>query len=310
MQLNFFIISLGSIVNLILAVFYFRKKDKRLLIFTILMCLFLLSLILDFIPIALISNGIIESEESMQLDQNILVSAYNTVRSLIAFCYIFIVPFFANTLFNIKIEKKISKISFILISLNILLLIVVTSFQVSIVIKNWAFRFWSFSMTAAIGYCGVICLINYKNIKQKQLKRYISIITITTVAFLPFFILRDFSRIELIDRFIPNAITSRLFFYVLLNIYTIVFFFLYHFSLETRIIPEKLTEDFNKKYGISPRENEVVNLLLEGKKYEEIKDELFISMPTVKSHVYSVYKKTNCSNKSSLIRLIQKAALY
>lgn len=71
------------------------------------------------------------------------------------------------------------------------------------------------------------------------------------------------------------------------------------FSEKNKCGPEKLSV-----YKITQRESEVVNLLIKGKSYKEICEELFISMPTVKTHVSNIYMKMNINNKVELINLI------
>ena len=61
------------------------------------------------------------------------------------------------------------------------------------------------------------------------------------------------------------------------------------------------------KYNISPREREIVKLILEGKSNKDIEDLLYISQPTVKSHIYSSYRKMKVKNRLELIHLIQKS---
>lgn len=56
--------------------------------------------------------------------------------------------------------------------------------------------------------------------------------------------------------------------------------------------------------GISPRETEVMDLLMKGSSYQQIADQLFISLPTVKTHVSNIYRKAGVSNKVGLINLI------
>jgi DNA-binding CsgD family transcriptional regulator len=58
--------------------------------------------------------------------------------------------------------------------------------------------------------------------------------------------------------------------------------------------------EFSARNGLSPREVEVLRLLLGGQSYKEIMASLSISMPTVKSHVGSIYRKTGCNNKMQL----------
>ncbi len=62
---------------------------------------------------------------------------------------------------------------------------------------------------------------------------------------------------------------------------------------------------FIEKYGISRREEEVIQQLCEGKTNKEISRALFISLQTVKDHVYRIYQKTDVKNRVQLINLIQ-----
>jgi ligand-binding sensor domain-containing protein/DNA-binding CsgD family transcriptional regulator len=75
--------------------------------------------------------------------------------------------------------------------------------------------------------------------------------------------------------------------------------------LAARIRSEAAMEKFYEKYGISPREREIVHLLLKGKSNKEIEDALFISMGTVKNHVYSIYQKIGVKNRAQLITLFK-----
>jgi DNA-binding CsgD family transcriptional regulator len=55
-----------------------------------------------------------------------------------------------------------------------------------------------------------------------------------------------------------------------------------------------------KEFGISNREQEVIQLVCQGKTNKEIEDTLFISMPTVKDHVSSIFRKTGVTNRVQL----------
>ena len=61
-----------------------------------------------------------------------------------------------------------------------------------------------------------------------------------------------------------------------------------------------------EKYNISSREQEIIQLVLKGKSNKEIEDSLYISLPTVKSHIYSTYRKMGVKNRLELINFIQK----
>lgn len=50
-------------------------------------------------------------------------------------------------------------------------------------------------------------------------------------------------------------------------------------------------------YGITPREKEVLTMLAKGLTYLETADQLFISVKTLKKHIYNIYEKLHVHNK-------------
>lgn len=65
------------------------------------------------------------------------------------------------------------------------------------------------------------------------------------------------------------------------------------------------TENFN----LSAREQEVLNLLVEGFSYKLIADKLFISMDTVRSHIKKIYDKLHVNSKSEAVAKTLRAKL-
>ncbi|WP_062053951.1 LuxR family transcriptional regulator [Aquimarina longa] len=59
-----------------------------------------------------------------------------------------------------------------------------------------------------------------------------------------------------------------------------------------------------KNYSFTKRELEVVHLIVKGNTYNQIAEQLFISMPTVKTHITNIYKKAKVNNKVELIHLL------
>ncbi|MEO7039346.1 MAG: helix-turn-helix transcriptional regulator, partial [Candidatus Elarobacter sp.] len=59
---------------------------------------------------------------------------------------------------------------------------------------------------------------------------------------------------------------------------------------------------------LTPREREIVNLVLAGRTAREIADELVISERTVETHVASVYRKLGVSNRHELSALVGQTA--
>lgn len=62
---------------------------------------------------------------------------------------------------------------------------------------------------------------------------------------------------------------------------------------------------FFETYGISQREGEIIQLIVKGHSNREIEEELFISLETVKKHIYNIYKKTGVKNRLQLNYLIR-----
>jgi DNA-binding CsgD family transcriptional regulator len=76
-------------------------------------------------------------------------------------------------------------------------------------------------------------------------------------------------------------------------------------SFRLKLKTEEEMAVFFKKYNISNREKEVVNLVLKGKSNKQIEDELFISLKTVTSHIYNIYKKLGVKNRVEMIRKVK-----
>jgi DNA-binding CsgD family transcriptional regulator len=53
-------------------------------------------------------------------------------------------------------------------------------------------------------------------------------------------------------------------------------------------------------FQLTSREKEIVELLLQGKKNQEIADHLFVELSTVKTHINNIYKKTDAKNRREL----------
>ena len=69
--------------------------------------------------------------------------------------------------------------------------------------------------------------------------------------------------------------------------------------------PQVTAQDF-QYYALTKREQEVAELLIKGTTYKQIASQLFISIPTVKTHTSNVYKKCKVSSRVELIQLLTK----
>jgi DNA-binding CsgD family transcriptional regulator len=62
--------------------------------------------------------------------------------------------------------------------------------------------------------------------------------------------------------------------------------------------------DFFAQYDISPREKEVITLILQGYSYQKIGESLFISLNTVKTHIRNIYPKFGVKSRYELMTLL------
>jgi len=57
---------------------------------------------------------------------------------------------------------------------------------------------------------------------------------------------------------------------------------------------------------LTNRELEILQLVIDGRTYQSIADSLFVSLATVKSHVYHIYEKLQVNNKMEASRLVKE----
>ncbi len=69
--------------------------------------------------------------------------------------------------------------------------------------------------------------------------------------------------------------------------------------------PDETVEQLFTNNIITEREKEIINLIMKGKSNKEIEDELFISLGTVKNHLYNIYKKLNIKSRTQLISFLK-----
>jgi len=70
-------------------------------------------------------------------------------------------------------------------------------------------------------------------------------------------------------------------------------------------IGSRALSTFFEDFKISKREQEVIVQICAGKTNKEISETLFISLQTVKDHIYRIFQKTNVRNRVQLINLLR-----
>ena len=74
-------------------------------------------------------------------------------------------------------------------------------------------------------------------------------------------------------------------------------------------LPHLFLEAFCNRHGISPREQEVIGVLLEGLGTADMADRLNISEHTVRDHLKRLYRKTGTRSRSELLSILSTARM-
>lgn len=131
---------------------------------------------------------------------------------------------------------------------------------------------------------------------REKNERAMAIIVMTVLPALIFieFISTKISSLSFLKTEIPITL---LLFFIMLAINKIID----DLSRLSLLSPENAPEvkQFNR-FRLTQREQEVAELLVKGYTYAKIGESLFISMPTVKTHVSNIYKKVGVKNKMEL----------
>src|SRR5512134_3419439 len=91
--------------------------------------------------------------------------------------------------------------------------------------------------------------------------------------------------------------------YVLYGIFLIVYFARY--PVAASVANEEPSQEFLSKYGITDREREIILKVMQGKSNADIARELFISLPTVKTHLHNIYQKLGVDSRYELLAKVR-----
>lgn len=74
------------------------------------------------------------------------------------------------------------------------------------------------------------------------------------------------------------------------------------------LVDDRILLTFFEQHSISRREGEIIRLILAGRSNSDIERELFISISTVKNHIYNIFQKLKVKNRIQLSMMIQNFA--
>ncbi len=289
-------------------IFLIISKDKlyigTLLFFVPFTFLIIEKIITDYIVINKLNSG----------DFYWLIS--NIVNTLTFRLLYFTLPFFIHEIVSAA-HKKIKNIIFFILSSVIILIeetcifvffsLYPNSWQAYLDLGLWN-RIIDSLFVAIIIYLIIILIINYKKIDNKYFKKIARDLFIITIITFPFITLNVigyyFEEIGIIPNFIYN------YYYVILlpsiSIILTIHIIGYFLNRLNKKVELKPDENLFDKYDITDREKEIIYLILKGYNNKQIGYNLFISVSTVKKHIYSIFGKTKVKNRFELIAFFKK----
>jgi DNA-binding CsgD family transcriptional regulator len=283
--LIYYILSYSSgVISISYTIFcYAIKKDD------VLKAHFLLMLSFTTIIVTGTLTYYIESD-AILIQEVLLYIIYTGAASLV-----FTVTYFINKIVQTSYKKNVDKAGLITFIISIFLLFIFLPFRHTVI----PFTFVTITLTLTIIYATFNSLFNLKKIKDREYKNLFMVFAIISIFCLPLFVIFDFFWF-----FIPGMNWNKgpiilPGFYTTWNVLFLVF--TWNKYVQKGDTDTSSLKDFYQDCGLSRREREILELLLKGKTYREIMEILFISMPTVKTHVSSIYRKTETKNRTQLL---------
>lgn len=209
--------------------------------------------------------------------------------------------FLIHLIFGLKISDKKKKIIISIFTVQFIGIAIYSLFNTPILYKILLRA----SIIFVIIYEIYIGLKNYKHVVNKDLKNTIKLFILITIVFLPFMTIESYKPyIQLISNVELLKIISFPCYFLSINVLNI-FFVLNYFNKPSYTEHNKLTDHFKAKYDITEKQSEIIELILSGKTYKQIAEELFISPKTVDNHIQNIYKKLNVKSKIQLSNFIR-----
>lgn len=293
-QLLFYFLSIctGVIVITLAAIIYKKYKKRVVGVFLILEAAFII-----------IQSGLmlgklylIEGSKSLWIEKSAAFLDWSGTVLLIL-----VLPLFVTMLFGITVNKIARKGYIILIFAE---LSVVISYIMSY--GNLYIKYIGRGIMIAVAlYTLVITVFNYRNIGDRILRKGVLTFAIISILFIPIIIAGYYN----FGSGITNAViemSALPLYMVVINVLSIILCIKYFGKPPVlNVDNNSLTKEFLSEYNITPREEEIISKIIQGKSYKTISEEMVIAYKTVDNHIQNIYQKTGVRRREQLVNLIK-----
>ncbi|MDY4026017.1 MAG: helix-turn-helix transcriptional regulator [Enterococcus avium] len=225
--------------------------------------------------------------------------------------------FMGNAFFSVSIIAELRKEK--LTPLHYTLLIALAVWMISIpLLPNSAFKVWLYYLGNQIFlfYLGFYCWRGTKKELPALNKGYLKKLSIISILFSILIVIEDSFVIFNVDQY--SSLTTKIYNRSISeDIFSIVVCLLMiHFFLKDRHVQEEvnseeqeeamLIQKFCHAHQFTQRETEVFELLLFHRTNQEIADQLFLSLGTVKTHVHNIFIKLDIKKRTQIFSLFEE----
>ncbi|EOI7600995.1 response regulator transcription factor [Enterococcus hirae] len=224
--------------------------------------------------------------------------------------------FMGNAFFSISILAELQKEK--LSPLHYALLLALAVWMITIpLMDNSAFKVWLYYLgnQLFLFYLGIYCWRGTKKDVPLLNKHYLKQLMFINLFFSILIIIEDSFVIFNVDQY-SSLVTKIYNRSVSEDIFSIVIcVLLLHFFIK-KYQPQKektqkqdtslLIQDFCQDHQFTQRETEIFILLLSHRINQEIADQLFLSLGTVKTHVHNIFIKLDIKKRTQIIPLFEK----
>lgn len=287
----FFIFSFVFTQSVTVFYFYLRSKDKILGMQVLLNFFPTVILATYFISLLIVTNGVILWGKTISIVFALIIAVSMVITECCYVIYLLRLMPLSKKGYRRGVVICIG-ISVLLFANILVVLAAVEGFTAEVFLFVISY-FLPITMLLVV-VCGIVGFSLSSKISDSKKRHHLKQFSTICMVFLPFIIL------DIV--FIKTSLVVFTFFGFLGgSVLSFMYFSKYFYVNYNSDVEYSAAEAFYVQHNISPRERDVIELLIQGLSNPEIAKALFLSENTIKTHIKNIYKKVRINNRYQLI---------